>query len=82
MGRYCATGMHGGTLYVRGDVPGNRVAKGIAAEAADQDDRDLLRELLTPYCGHFGLSVEELVGSPFIRLVSTTTRPYGQLYAY
>lgn len=82
VGRYCATGMHGGVLYVRGEVPAGHVRPGIAIEEANDDDKATLRETLTPYCEQFGLSVEELVAAPFTKMTSQTTRPYGQLYAY
>ncbi len=82
VGRYCATGMHGGTLYVRGEVPADRVRKGVTLEAVGEDETAVLRELLTPYCTEFNLSLAELMGVPFTRIRSHTTRPYGQLYAY
>lgn len=82
VGRYCATGMHGGTMYVRGEVPPDRVRKGVAVEEADETDRAALRDLLAPYCNAFGLSPDELLSAPFTRITSQTTRPYGQLYAY
>jgi len=82
VGRYCATGMHGGTMYVRGEVPSDRVRKGVTMQETNQDDVEVLRGLLTPYCAEFGLSVDELLSQPYTRIVSHTTRPYGQLYAY
>jgi len=82
VGRYCATGMHGGTLYVRGEVGPDRVREGVSVEPAQEDDLTVLRELLTGYCAQFGLSVDEMLAEPFARITSHTTRPYGQLYAY
>jgi len=82
VGRYCATGMHGGTMYVRGEVPSDRVRKGVTMQETNQDDVEVLRGLLTPYCAEFGLNVDELLSQPYTRIVSHTTRPYGQLYAY
>ena len=68
-------------LYVRGEVPAGHVRAGIAVEEAGADDQAALRELLTPYCEQFALSVEELLKTPFTKMTSQTTRPYGQLYA-
>lgn len=82
VGRYCATGMHGGTLYVRGEVPAQNVRAGISVDEAADEDKAALREALAPYCTQFGLSLDEIVGAPFTRLTARTTRPYGQLYAY
>ena len=82
VGRYTASGMHGGTMYVRGEVPEDRVRKGVAVEEANEEDREALRGLLTPYCAELSLPLEELLASPFVRLTASTTRPYGQLYSY
>lgn len=82
VGRYCATGMHGGTLYVRGEVPEAHVRAGIAVEEADETDHQTLRTLLAPYCEQFGLSLDEILSAPFTKLTPRTTRPFGQLYAY
>ncbi|MEN6302105.1 MAG: hypothetical protein ABFD96_05230 [Armatimonadia bacterium] len=82
VGRYCATGMHGGTLYVRGEVPETNVRPGIAVQEVGEEDKALLKDALTPYCAQFKLSVEELLSAPFQKLTATTSRPFGQLYAY
>lgn len=82
VGRYCATGMHGGTLYIRGEVPPDRVRKGVTVEQTDEQDGPVLRGVLEPYCAQFKLDLDELLAAPFTRIVSHTTRPYGQLYAY
>ncbi|MBP8952583.1 MAG: hypothetical protein KBI47_09370 [Armatimonadetes bacterium] len=82
VGRYCATGMHGGRMYIRGEVPPDRVRKGVAVEEADDEDKETLRGVLAPYCDQFGLNLDELLAAPFTRILSQTTRPYGQLYAY
>lgn len=82
VGRYTATGMHGGTIYVRGEVAPDRVRKGVSIEETTEDDAAVLRELLEPYCAEFDLPLEELLAAPFTRLLSHTSRPYGQLYAY
>ena len=82
VGRYTASGMHGGTMYVRGEVLPDRLRKGVAVSEADEGDLAELREVLTPYCAEFSLSVDELLAAPFSRLAAATTRPYGQLYAY
>ncbi|MEN6644170.1 MAG: hypothetical protein ABFE08_17160 [Armatimonadia bacterium] len=82
VGRYCATGMHGGTLYVRGEVPEANVRPGIAVQEVGEEDKALLKDALTPYCAQFKLSVDELLSAPFQKLTATTSRPFGQLYAY
>jgi glutamate synthase domain-containing protein 3 len=74
--------MHGGTMYVRGEVPAQNVRPGIAVDEVNDEDQAALRKLLAPYCAQFGLSLDEIASAPFTRLTARTTRPYGQLYAY
>jgi glutamate synthase domain-containing protein 3 len=82
VGRYTATGMHGGAMYIRGEVAEDRIRKGVSLAQVGDDERPSLRELLNPYCDVFGLSVDEVLSAPFTRITAHTTRPYGQLYAY
>lgn len=82
VGRYCASGLHGGVIYVRGEVPAQSVRPGIAVEEVGEKDGVLLREVLAPYCEAFALSVDEIANVPFTRLTAQSTRPFGQLYAY
>jgi glutamate synthase domain-containing protein 3 len=82
VGRYCATGMHGGTMYVRGEVAADRLRKGVGAQEASSEDEADLRQILAPYCAEFGLGLDEVMSAPFTRVSPHTTRPYGQLYAY
>jgi glutamate synthase domain-containing protein 3 len=82
VGKYCASGMHGGTMYVRGHVPPDRLRPGVSANELTAEDRPVLRDLLTPYCAEFALPLDELLAGPFVRIAPHTTRPYGQLYAY
>ena len=59
----------------------NRHVKGDWGDV-DDEDKETLRGVLAPYCDQFGLNLDELLAAPFTRILSQTTRPYGQLYAY
>ena len=82
VGRYTATGMHGGAVYVRGEVAEDRVRRGVSLAQVSDDEQPYLRELLDPYCDTFGLSVDDVLSAPFTRITAHSTCPYGQLYAY
>ena len=81
-GRYCGSGMHGGAMYVRGEVPQAHIGKGVSVEETTAEDQEMLTATLTPYCEALGLRVEEIMAAPFQKLQATSTRPHGQLYAY
>jgi len=82
VGDYCATGMHGGTIYLRGEWERSRIASNqVAARAAGEDDLRELRPALEEFCAEFGLDVERVLGEPFARLTPVSHRPYGGKYA-
>jgi glutamate synthase domain-containing protein 3 len=82
VGDYCATGMHGGIIYLRGEVDPSRVATNhVTIRQASEDDLQQLRLHLEEFCAEFGLDVEEIAGRPFAKLVPFSHRPYGGKYA-
>jgi glutamate synthase domain-containing protein 3 len=83
VGEYAGTGMHGGTIYVRGELAPHQV--GAALETSRLDGRDW--EGLSALLEEFAHDVEwdaprRLKREEFIKLAPTTARPYGTLYAY
>jgi len=82
VGDYCATGMHGGVIYLRGEVDGSRVARRqVEMEMATEQDLAQLRPHLASFCAEFGLDLEELVSRPFCKITPASHRPYGGKYA-
>lgn len=85
VGDYLGTGMHGGTIYIRGDVDKSLFGKEVGIVETTEEDLRLLKGLLEEYCEDFrdyGLKVDEIMSVPFTKLVPVTTRPYGRIYAY
>ncbi len=80
IGHYCATGMHGGVIYIRGDVPEDRISNGIVTEPADDDDMQTISELAKEYCERFGEDYDEVMSEKFIRLKPASSRPYKNMY--
>ena len=81
-GRYCGSGMHGGAMYVRGEVPEAHIGKGVSVEEPTAEDLEMLTAALTPYCEELGLKLGEIMAAPFQKLRAVSVRPHGQLYAY
>ena len=82
VGDYVGTGMHGGVIYIRGDVPEHRLGKELGIRPITADDGETLRRYLAEYCDDFGLSLDEVMQVPFTKYVPISNRPYGKLYAY
>ncbi|MDO4575222.1 MAG: hypothetical protein Q4D98_08415 [Planctomycetia bacterium] len=79
-GSYCATGMHGGTIYLRGDVPDYKIAYAMVKEKITVDDEAKIRPLLKKFTQNFGISTDGISMSQFVRIRPKTTRPYGKMY--
>jgi len=82
VGELAGTGMHGGTILVRGGVDPRTVGKEVRLEPPSATDMELLGEYLKEYCRHFGISPAAVMEKPFTKLFPYTHRPYGKLYAY
>jgi glutamate synthase domain-containing protein 3 len=78
---FVGTGMHGGVIYLRGQVDTVHLGKEVGQVALTPDDEWLLRKHIQEYTAHFGGDAEEIQG-PFVKLAPLTKRPYGRLYAY
>jgi glutamate synthase domain-containing protein 3 len=81
-GNYIGTGMHGGVIYIRGEVDPFQLGKEVSISSADEVDEKCLRLYLREYCEDFGLSLDDVMKNKFIKLLPTHLRPYGRIYAY
>jgi glutamate synthase domain-containing protein 3 len=82
VGGYLGTGMHGGTIFLRGEVEPWQTGKEVGIFTADEDDMKTLRPVIEEYCAAFGMDAEEVFSVPFTKLVPVSHRPYGKLYTY
>jgi glutamate synthase domain-containing protein 3 len=81
VGSYVGTGMHGGVIYVRGEVSPSQVGKEVGIARPDGAEQDRIDELVTDFCRVMGLDATEVLSDPFVKLFPFSHRPYGKLYA-
>ncbi len=81
-GNYIGTGMHGGVIYIRGDVDAFQLGKEVSISSLDERDFETLKFYLREYCEDFDLLLEEIMDGQFVKLLPTHLRPYGKIYAY
>jgi glutamate synthase domain-containing protein 3 len=79
---FIGTGMHGGIIYVRGEVQQFQLGKEVGVAGLDEDDSSLLENLVGEFAYHFSYNAEEILKRKFTKLFPLYLRPYGQLYAY
>lgn len=79
-GTHCASGMHGGKIFVRGTFPKENLSYNIKVEKLDAEDEKELKSYVKKYCKYFDADFEEIMAKPFKKLVPATSRPYANLY--
>ena len=80
--RFVGTGMHGGVIYVRGEIPPNHLGKEVKMIDVSKSDVTLIQSLVKEFCGYFKMSFDEVMSRKFSKIVPFSHRPYGRVYAY
>lgn len=80
--RFIGTGMHGGVIYLRGEVENFQLGKEVGLSELGEEDWRLLRKFIGEFTAHFGYDAEEILRHKFTKLYPRWLRPYGRLYAY
>ena len=62
-GTHCASGMHGGKIFVRGTFPKENISQNIKVQALDDDDKKELDEYIKKYCKYFNKDYNEIMQS-------------------
>lgn len=82
---FMGTGMHGGTIYLRGDIDGSQVGDQVAISPVDEGDREILDQYVSSFIEKFPeleLNREEILKDDFVKLTPRSKRPYSGLYTY
>ena len=79
---FIGTGMHGGVIYLRGNVEDYQLGKEVGVTELKEDDRQILHQFIGEFTTHFGYETEKILKHKFIKLFPRWLRPYGRLYAY
>ena len=82
VGGYVGTGMHGGVIYLRGEVESWQCGKEVGVFTASEEDIAELRPVLEEYCVAIGDDLDQVLSVPFTKLTPVSHRPYGRLYTY
>lgn len=80
--RFCATGMHGGKIFLRCDQLPYDLPRQVIAKKADGQDLSEIEEYLEEYAREFGASQTEILKKGFYVLTPDTQNPYQQIYTH
>jgi len=80
--KYLGTGMHGGVIYLRGNIAPWQLGKEVGIAELGEVDGDILKKYIVEFAREFGYDADEILADKFIKLYPRLLRPYGRLYAY
>jgi len=85
VGDYVGAGMHGGIIYIRGEIEDYKLGREVKKAKIDNKDKEILNKYINSFCSYFGINISEILNSDykdFVKLMPYSHRPYGKLYAY
>jgi len=82
VGKFIASGMHGGKMFILGRFLPEQAGPGIGIERPTPEDYAEISLYLSEYSRDLGLELPETRLDDFVKVYPTTTRPYGRVYAY
>lgn len=80
VGHFCGTGMHGGEMFIRSEIPPKGLPVQVKCERATAEDKESIRRFLDRFVKHFGHNTDELLKDNYFKLTPNTASPYKQLY--
>lgn len=80
VGDFPCTGMHGGKLFLRGDLKNITLPPQVTVNPATEGEMAQLRGYLYEYCSDFKLNAEDILSSPFTVIKPDSKNPYKQMY--
>lgn len=79
-GGYLGTGMHGGEIYLRGEIEPWRCGRDVTSAPASDHEMAALAPVLADFCAAVGSSVAEVLSARFTRIAPASSRPYSGRY--
>ncbi|HOB11891.1 MAG TPA: glutamate synthase [Syntrophomonadaceae bacterium] len=81
VGSWCGTGMYGGAIYLRGEVPYQNLAPNTTCQVL-QEEKELepIRPYLQRYADYFNYDIGEILSQPFTRVTPVNQRLYKHMY--
>ena len=77
---FCCTGMHGGTVILRGTCEGVRFPEGVCVHEATDEDLAQAVPYVRNYGAFFGVNPEEILASPYTVVSPRQSNPYTSFY--
>jgi len=80
LGHFCATGMHGGKIFIRTENPPTIETDKLFIKEAKKEDLLEIDEYIKKFCDYFTINYDKIINSKYYIIVPNTNNPYKQLY--
>jgi glutamate synthase domain-containing protein 3 len=74
------SGIHGGVIYVRGDVSEHHLGVSATIQPFTEEDKKLLTPILKEFCGYFKVPIKKIWEREIVKIAPSSSRPYGAYY--
>ena len=82
VGNFVGTGMHGGSIFIRGKVEEYQVGAEVGFAQPDEKEWTYLQEVFADYFKDMKMKARKFKQEDFLKLFPKSARPYGNLYSY
>lgn len=80
-GDYCATGIHGGQIFLRGHVNRAHIGAQASVSTPTREELSAIEPYLRKYAAYFSADADALLKGPWTRIAPQRHDPYAGLYA-
>jgi len=80
VGSSVGTGIHGGAIFIRGEVEEYQLGMGAIVTAIDDADERFLQEVCEEYSRHFDADLSGILTGEFVKVTKKGHRPFAKLY--
>lgn len=74
------SGIHGGVIYVRGEVPEHLLGVSANKQPFTEEDIKLLTTILEEFCSYFSVPIDKIWEKEITKIIPSSSRPYGAYY--
>ncbi|MDD1669428.1 MAG: hypothetical protein LUO97_06465 [Methanomicrobiales archaeon] len=80
--RGIASGIHGGEIYIRGEVPAHLLGEGATEKPISKNERERIAPYLREFTGLFGGDAGSLLSMDYVRISPASSRPFANKYTW
>ena len=76
------SGIHGGEIFVRGEVPPHLLGVGAKISPAGAEEKKRMAPLIGEFASYFGADAESLLSEAYVRIAPSSSRPFANKYVW